>query len=145
MGFCMDQQILMMLHQCVVASVVLRSLGFAETSQCFMVDITEGQTSNAQSVTGWSSIHLVEQNFIGNTLDTWKAPWRICNEQEPMSNVFWNLMATWWSLIKSITFQFVLSPSIRRWRNFPIYKSLIPFKISYFRLALFGLWRNCGT
>ena len=70
----MDQQILMMLHQCVVASVVLRSLGFAETSQCFMVDITEGQPSNAQSVTGWSSIHLVEQNFIGNTLGVWKAP-----------------------------------------------------------------------
>ena len=36
-------------------------------SQCLPVHTKEGQTSNARSATGWSSIHLVEQNFIGDT------------------------------------------------------------------------------
>ena len=36
---------------------------------CFTVDTTKGQTSNAQSATGWFSIRLIEQTFNANTLD----------------------------------------------------------------------------
>ena len=60
------------------------------------------------------------------------------------TNVQWflNPLTTWWSFIKSSTFQFVLGPSMPRWRNFPISKSLIALKTSFFILTAFGLWIN---
>ena len=50
-------------------SLFLGRLDLLRLSQCFRVNTTESQTSNARSATGWSSIHLVEQNLIGNTSD----------------------------------------------------------------------------
>ena len=69
MKFLRDQQILMILHQCVIVFAVIGSFGFPETYQCFTVHTIDGQTYNAWSATGWSSIHLTEKNFTGNTSD----------------------------------------------------------------------------
>ena len=49
--------------------LLLGRLDFLKLSQCFTVDNIDGQTYNAWSATGWSSIHLTEKNFIGNTSD----------------------------------------------------------------------------
>ena len=69
MKFYRDQRILMMIHHCVIAFVVLGSIGFAETSVLHGCLYKGLQTSKTLSATGWFSIRLAVQNFIGNTLD----------------------------------------------------------------------------
>ena len=69
MKFRRDQQILMMLHQCVVDFAVRGSFDSLRLNRCFTVDTAEGQTSNGRHATGLRSIYLVEQNLIGNALD----------------------------------------------------------------------------
>ena len=62
-----------------------------------MVNITKDQTSNAPSVTGWSSIHLVEQSVIGETSDL--LSWRyILQWASDSSNI---LQRTWSMLLMS--------------------------------------------